>query len=85
MEFRYLIASFSARGELHLKKSLQNFMTAKCFPFFKGLKNSFCMPKFSVSGRGGEAYFVIVTNVASGGGDVAYIVTNLALPLASLS
>ena len=35
--------------------------------------------------RGGEAYFVIVTNVASGGGDVAYIVTNLALPLASLS
>ena len=28
---------------------------------------------------------IIVTNVASGGGDVAYIVTNLALPLASLS
>ena len=37
------------------------------------------------SGRGGEAYFVIVTNFASGGGDVAYIVTNPALPLASLS
>ena len=37
------------------------------------------------SGRGGEAYFVIVTNLASGGGDVAYIVTNPALPLASLS
>ena len=74
-----------------LKKKLGTFGTAKSLALAKNVgwqaksaKSAFDHPPLA-SGRGGEAYFVIVTNVASGGGDVAYIVTNLALPLASLS